>query len=63
MKPKSEAKELLKMLTDGLNACKAGFQAVEDHENTLDKRISELEKRITHLEDFTSECCEGDKKQ
>jgi len=51
------------MLTDGLNACKAGFQAVEDHENTLDKRISELEKRITHLEDFTSECCEGDKKQ
>ena len=51
MKPKSEAKELLKMLTDGLDACKAGFQTVEDHENTLDKRISELEKRITHLEE------------
>lgn len=51
MKPKSEAKELLKMLTDGLNACKAGFQAVEEHENVLDARITKLEERITHLEE------------
>lgn len=49
MKPKSEAKELLKMLSDGLNACQAGFQTVEEHENALDKRVTELEKRITHL--------------
>ncbi len=50
MKPKTEAKELLKMLTDGLDACKAGFQTVEGHENTLDQRITILEERIICLE-------------
>lgn len=51
MKAKADAKELLKTLTDGLKACRVGFQTVEDHENLLDARITALEERFARLEE------------
>jgi len=51
MKAKADAKDMLKKLTDALNACKDGFRQVEEHENALGARITALEERIARLEE------------
>lgn len=46
----SHAKTLLEKLTGMVNACNEAFKQIEEHENTLDKRITILEERIICLE-------------
>lgn len=45
-----DAKTLLDKLTGMVNACNKAFKQIEEHENSLDARITKLEEKVARLE-------------